>query len=217
MEKLPRLFFLGQRNYVHAANILRYMLEEIQDQLGINNISEIFVKRFKQIYEVGTPIKIYAEDDPIDNGQVCASLSITVKDQDYTYTIIPVPGTLPRVADEVHYFVDYQEIGPQEASIILPPIADFWVIVKEAVQLAKLFHLKKYNDKSYTYKFMVGGFEKFRYVPMGQNFEQHLISCKITNHALIKGTIYNMNLISVKSNSENFSFNLAFIGKGSNS
>lgn len=205
------LYFLGKRNYVQGATLLKFALLSVQAELGLPSLAEVLVRRFKQIHEVDTPVALWPESRTEPSDSLRATLSLAIGDHDANYKLIALPGSLSRYPDITYRQINYREHGDTEASIELPEAADFWEILTEAVQLTKVYHLNKYSPAK-KYRFIVGGFEQLRCIEpiKGEPFE---INCKIKSHILIKNTIYNQTLITVKSKSIGLSFFLPFIGK----
>jgi hypothetical protein len=206
------LFFLGNRTYVQGPTVFKYAFRKVQEDLGLASAADLFVKRFKQMAEVNTPIEVLPDRQRPGGGPAAATLLVTAAGRGLTNTVFTRPGSLPRVANIGYRFMDYREEGLQGALAALPYCEDFWDIVAEAVQVTKRFHLNKYNGEERKYKFVVGGFEKLHYVePASQ--EPLIITCTIITQALIKGNIYNTTLLHVKGAAMEFSFYLPFIGK----
>ncbi len=211
MKSDVKLYFLGNRNYVQGLVQLKFALKSIQKELGITELSGIYVRRYKQMQETDTPVEIICESENVSHGSLRATLELVIAEEEFEYKIVAVPGELARYTEMPYSQFDYKVYDDTLSSVRLSGASDFWEIIKEAVQLTKIFHIQKYNKNNH-YKFVVGGFERFQYVEIDQN-EAMEIKCQIVRHICHKDTIYNYTRITVANDYGAWSFIMPFIGK----
>lgn len=204
------LHFLGSRNYVQGATVLEFAFKHLWRDHVFNNPEDVLVVRFKQIAEARSSLAVLRgrQEDPTK--PLCANLIIEIDGQKDDYEIVALTEEIAERRSEVFRQKDFLVSSSEEASSSLEGAQDFWELLKEAVQLAKVFHIYKYN-KEQKHRFLVGGFEKLRYFIPYQN-ESFMIRCQIVHHMIRKGRIYNNVRLSFKSNHRETSFILNFIG-----
>lgn len=207
-----KLFFLGNRDYIQGATVLRFALEMIRVELGLNYLEDIFVSRFKQVREADSNLAILSAAQEEPESSVRATLLIDVGGNLSNYKIIALEDPVTERRPELPYRqTGYHEYGENAARVKLPYAADFWDLLSEAVQLTKLFHLDKYN-RDVKFRFMVGGFEQLRYFDPRKN-EGFEIKSQIVRHMAYRNNIYNNTKITITSDEGEHSFLLPFIGK----
>ena len=205
------LYLLGKRNYVKSANQLEYALIRIKNEHKVKDLSEIFVRRFKQIEELCSPVEIILSTQQEPKNSLRATLAVNIAGKYFNYKLIAIPGSLKRYIKESYRQINYRENSDTEATVQMTEAIDFWEVLSESVQLAKVFHIKKYNDKL-NYRFVVGGFDNLRYIKLKER-ESIEINCQILRQIIHENNIYNQLRIVVKSNSEMYSFLMPFIGR----
>jgi hypothetical protein len=205
------LYFLGKRGYVQAPIQLEFALKGIQNEQGIEGLSDILVRRYKQLQQVDSPLEILSAGQVEPEKLLRATLAISIGERSADYSLIAVPGEIERRPDISYRQVDYRKRSDIEASAILLEAKDFWEVLTECIQLTKVFHIEKY-DRDVDYRFVVGGFEQLKCAEptKGESVE---IGCRIMHHFFHEGTIYNYTRISVRGESHSYSFGMPFIGR----
>ena len=204
------LHFLGQRNYVQAANILEVALQRLQAELGLASLEELLVLKFKQSKELASLMEIVPGHQKVPAEALCATLTIDIGGQVAEYQIIASDKQISDRQEESYKQSDYLEVSSDTASARVSGTVDFWELVREAVQLTKVFHINKYNLQK-QYRFVSGGFEQIRYFEPEKD-ESFIITSQIMQHMARKGTIYNKTKIILESNQRTETFILPFIG-----
>lgn len=213
MTKNPvELYFLGNRNYIQGAKVLEHTINWLQNDHQLKTISDIFVKRYKQPHEVQELIKIIPANQIEPPDTLRGNILVMIKGEIFDYKIITDGGSIPRYPDTSYCQTDYQEISDDTAKVILPKVKDFWELLKESVQLTKVFHINKYNQGAIKYKFVVGGFEKLKFFTPKPN-ESLEVTCQIKREFFHHENHYNQTKITIKQNNQTNEFILPFIGK----
>jgi hypothetical protein len=206
-----KLFFLGNRKYVQAPVQLEFAMRGILLERGLKELSQIYVRRFKQLQQTDGPLQIYSGRQVVPQSELRTTLVVTIEKKAYEYKLISAAGEIERLPQIDYRQRDYMEVSENEAMVQVPQVSNFWEALNEAVQLAKVFHVKKYNQEV-KYRFVVGGFEEMRYVELGKNAKVE-ICCQIMQHISHENRIYNRTRIVVIGGSEPYSFIMPFIGK----
>ena len=207
-----RLYFLGERNYIQGATVLKFTLESIQKELDTSNLTEFRVCRFKQVREANSLLAILPADRREPVGSLRASISVDIRGQISNYNTIALPEPCTERRLEVSCRQDgYKEYGEGEARAHLGYANDFWDLLREAVQVTKVFHINKYN-RDRRFRFVVGGFEQLSYFEPAEN-ESFDIKTRIVQSTAMGSNIYNYMKTSMTSANKEESFLLAFIGK----
>jgi len=205
------LFLFGDRKYVQSPIQLEFAMKGIMLERGLNDLSMIYVRRFKLLQETDGPLQIYSGRQVVPQSALHATLKVTIEQKPYDYKLIAKAGKIDRLPQTAYRQTDYLEVSENEAMVQILQISDFWGALNEAVQLAKVFHIKKFA-REIKYRFVVGGFEEMEYVEIAKH-EKVEISCQILRSLFHENTIYNHTRITVRGDFKPYSFIMPFIGK----
>lgn len=204
------LFFLGKRTYVQAPIQLRFALREIMNNKGVDDFAKITVLRYKQIRETKSPVMMVPFEEESSEDAERGNLTVEINGEIDKYKLLAIPGELRRLPDAPYRQEEFRQVSEYAAEAHVPEVSDFWALLDESIQLAKLFHISKYCQ-DHHYRFIVGGFEHLTYAdPAG--YKGLELTCTIKNQLMRAEAIYNRTEIKVTGDNYSFSFDLPFIG-----